>query len=67
MSRTGRIWPVRFVMCVTSMTRVRGVMAWRKRVDDVGRRTAAAPGSEIGLTTMPSRRARCSQEVIMRG
>jgi hypothetical protein len=27
--RTGRICPVRFVMCVTSMTRVRGVIAAR--------------------------------------
>ena len=66
MSRTGRIWPVRFVMCVTSMTRVRGVMALRKRST-----MAAGEGGGTGkvtcLTTIPSRRARCSHDVIMRG
>ena len=48
MSFTGRIWPVRFVMCVTSMTRVLGVIARRKRS------TTSAPegggtGNVIGL------------------
>ncbi len=40
MSRTGRICPVRLVMCVTSKTFVRGVIAWRNRSTtcDGGRR-----------------------------
>ena len=53
-------------MCVTSMTRVRGVMALRNAST-----TAAGEGGGTGkltcLTTMPSRRARCAQDVIMRG
>ena len=66
MSRTGRIWPVRLVMWVTSMTRVFGVIAARKRATtsagDFG-----GTGKLIGFRTMPSRRARCSQDVIIRG
>ena len=67
MSRTGRICPVRLVM-------------WRD-LDDPGLRrdralrkastTAAGEGGGTGkltcLTTIPSRRARCSQVVSMRG
>ena len=65
MSRTGRIWPVRFVMWVTSMTRVRGVMARRKR-STTSAAEGGGTGKEICLTTTPSRRARCSQVVIIR-
>ena len=35
MSRTGMICPVRFVMCVTSMTFVRGVIACAELLDEI--------------------------------
>ena len=66
MSRTGRICPERFVICGNSMTRVLDVIAARMR-------STKAPGEGSGmgkaifLTTIPSRRARCSQLVIIRG
>ena len=56
--RTGKIWPVRFVMCVTSMTFVRGVIAarnWSTRYCCDGGGTLKL----ICLSTIPSRRARC--------
>ena len=65
-SRTGRICPVRLVMCVTSMTRVRGVKALRNR-STISAAEIGGTGNEIGFTTIPSRRARCSHEVIIRG
>ena len=51
-------------MCVTSKTRVCGVMAWRNR-STMSAADFGGTGNEIGLTTIPSRRARCSHDVIM--
>ena len=65
MRRMGSTCPVRLVMCGSSMTRVRGVIAaatcsstWSS-VDGTRKVT--------GFTTTPSRRARCSHAVSMRG
>ena len=65
-SRTGRIRPVRFVIWGNSMTLVRGVIASRMRATNASGEGSGI-GKEIFLTTMPSRRARWFQVVIIRG
>ena len=48
------------------MTRVRGVMARSKR-SARSSSEGGGVGNEMVLSTMPSRRSRCFQVVIMRG
>ena len=64
-SFTGRICPVRLVMCVISMTFVRGVMAAAKR-STITCGDGGGTGNEICLSTIPSRRSRCFHALIMR-
>ena len=52
-------------MCVTSMTFVRGVIACAELLDEYSS-LGGGTLNEIVLTTMPSRRSRCSHVVIMR-
>ena len=54
------------MICGNSMTLVLGVIASRTRSTKTAG-DGSGIGNEIFLTTIPSRRARCSQLVIIRG
>ena len=53
-------------MCDTCSSRVRGVMAASKR-RTTSSGSSAGTGSDTWRSTMPSRRSRCCQVVIIRG
>ena len=63
--RTGMICPVRFVMWVTSITFVRGVIA-ATNCSTMYLSDGGGTLNEICFRTIPSRRTRCSHEVIIR-
>ena len=65
MSRTGKSWPVRFVMWQMWMTFVRGVIAASIRFVR-SLRSVVGTGNEIFVTLIPSRRARWSHVSSMR-
>jgi hypothetical protein len=65
-SLTGKIWPVRFVMWQTWITRVFGVIAALNR-STRSVMLGGGTGKEKVFRTIPSRLSRCRQVVSIRG